>query len=48
MTRTAFKNQADFERWQDGNMRDGTNRPIREVYRVIAQGVSDGEAERII
>ena len=48
MTRTMFDDQASFERWYDGAMRDGTNRPLREVYAVVAQGVPDSDAAWII
>jgi hypothetical protein len=48
MTRTAFNDRASFERWYEGTMLDGTKRSLREVYGLVAQGVSDGDAAEII
>ena len=48
MTFTVFPNREAFEEHYKQNMLDGTNRPIREVYEVVAQGISDDEVNRLI
>jgi len=48
ITRSSFVSRGDFEQWYGQNMDDGTNRPLREVYGVIAKGISNSDAERII
>jgi hypothetical protein len=48
VTRTTFDGQGSFERWYGGVMRDCTGRPLREVYGVVAQGVSDSAAAQIV
>ena len=48
MTRTMFNDRASFERWYDSTMRDRTNRPLREVYDVVAHGISDTNAADLI
>jgi len=48
VTRSTFENQSAFEQWYGKTMRDGTNRPVSEVYGVVEQGVSDTEAARIV
>jgi hypothetical protein len=47
MTRISFKGQNAFEQWYSGNMRDGSDKPLCEVYAVVAKGVSNTEAARI-
>lgn len=48
MTRTMFNDRAGFERWYEGTMLDGTKRPLREVYDLVAQGISDSDAADLI
>lgn len=48
MTRTMFNDRSSFEHWYGGTMQDGTNRPLHEVYDVVARGISRSDAVRII
>ncbi len=48
MTRTMFNDRAGFDRWYEGKMFDGTNRPLRGVYGIVAQGIPESDAVRII
>lgn len=45
--RQYFDTKAEFETWYSGKMKDGTNDPINKVYAVVAQGVSDKQAEAL-
>jgi hypothetical protein len=48
MTRTTFNDRASFERWYEGTMSDGTKTPLREVYGLVAQGISGSDAADLI
>ena len=48
ITRTSFQARNNFEQRYRGRMLDGTNRPMREVYEVVAHGVSDDVAQRLV
>jgi hypothetical protein len=46
-TWTYFPSKEEFDTWYKGNMKDGTQKPLREVYTIVAQGVSTKEAVEI-
>ena len=48
ITRSCFTSQKEFKEWYRGRMQDGTNRPLNKVYEIVAEGVSDEMATKLI
>lgn len=46
-TYTYHKDKETFDRWYKGKMRDGSEQPLRDVYKVVAEGITSEEAHAI-
>ena len=47
VTWSTFESKEKFDEWYSQKMQDGSERPISEVYEIVAEGVSPDEATRI-
>lgn len=48
VTWTNFSGKEELDAWYGGTMKDGTDKPLSEVYKIVAEGVTPHQASQMV